>query len=609
MTPEPSGATKPPATPASKPAVSTPTRRKYWDALRGMLSPERFSVREEQFFLVVAVMIGLASGLAVVCFRICIDLLRIKLLGSGLRPGMPRVFLAPTLAGLVIAFLVIKFFPRARGSGVNQTKAALYIYDGYIPFSTIIGKFITSGLAIGSGAPLGPEDPALQIGAGIASAVGRQLHMSREKLRLIAPVGAAAGLAAAFNAPITAVLFVIEEVIGRWTAGILGAVVLAAISSAIVARWFLGDEPLFRVPIYHLEHIGELGAYAVMGVIGGIASLLFVKYIAYLRPRLRRLPPWTQWFQPAAAGLIIGLIGIRYPQIMGAGYTYIDQAMHEQFTWQVLLILGTLKILGTGLSFSTGTPGGLFAPVLFMGAMLGGAVGMVEQMLFPQLALPVGAYALVGMGTLFAGILRAPMTSVFMMLEVSGNYTIIVPVIISNVIAYVISRSFEPTPVFDLLSRQDGMDLPSLEEEREVPLLRVEDAMRPAVGQVMTRSMTVHQALERVKGSSQEFFLVGMGGGDWLGVSRAELLAMPDSNQPLRSVLQHHVPYVHQDFTLDTALRIIGQWPLVPVVHRANFQQLLGVLSLDDIVRAYRGAGLTEGLTDEEETISSQAAI
>ncbi|MFZ0704953.1 MAG: chloride channel protein [Candidatus Korobacteraceae bacterium] len=600
--------TPPAATiPTAKPAVSTPTRRKYWDALRGMLSPERFSVREEQFFLVVAVMIGIASGLSVVCFRICIDLARIKLLGSGLHPGFPRVILAPALTGLVVAALVILFFPRARGSGVNQTKAALYIYDGFIPFSTIIGKFITAGLAIGGGAPLGPEDPSLQIGAGIASAVGRRLHMSREKLRLIAPVGAAAGLAAAFNAPITAVLFVIEEVIGRWTAGILGAVVLAAISSAIVSRWFLGDEPLFRIPLYHLEHVGELAAYAVLGVIGGLASIVFIKYIAYLRPRLRRLPAWTHWVQPAVAGLIIGVVGIWYPQIMGAGYTYIDQAMHEQFTWQVLLILGGLKIFGTGLSFSSGTPGGLFAPVLFMGAMIGGAVGMVEQHLFPYLAIPVGAYALVGMGTLFAGILRAPMTSVFMMLEVSGNYTIIVPVIISNAIAYVISRSFEPTPVFDMLSRQDGMDLPSLEEEREMPLLRVEDAMRPPVGQILSRYMSIHKALEEVKGSAQEFFVVGLGGTDWRGVSRSELLAMPDSNQPLRSALLQHIPYVHPDFTLDTALRIIGPWPLVPVVHRANFQQLLGVLSLDDIVRAYRGAGISEDIEEEEPNVPKAA--
>ena len=580
---------------ALKPAVSTPTRRQYWNTLRTILSPQRFSLREEQFFLLLAVLIGIASGLSVVCFRICIDFLHLKLLGSGLQPSVPRVFLAPMLTGLVIAFLVIKFFPRARGSGVNQTKAALYIYDGYIPLPTVIGKFITSALAIGSGQSLGPEDPSLQIGAGIASALGRRLRLSREKLRLIAPVGAAAGLAAAFNAPITAVLFVIEEVIGRWTAGILGAVVLSAISSAVVERWFLGDEPLFRVPAYHLEHFGELGAYASLGVIGGFASLIFVKGISYLRPRLRELPPWTQYFQPAAAGLLIGLIGIKFPQVMGAGYSYMDQAMHEQYTWQILALLGGLKIVSTGLSFTSGTPGGLFAPTLFMGAMIGGAVGMAEHQIVPHLAIPVGSYALVGMGTLFAGILRAPMTSVFMILEVSGNYSIIVPVILSNAIAYFISRTFQPTPIFDLLSRQDGLDLPSLEEERELPLLRVEDAMRPAVGQVLTGNMTVAEAQQHVQGSAQEFFLVAIGNDTWSGVLRAQLAKMAEHpDERLSQLLSTRLPFLHPDHPLDTALRLIGEWPVLPVLHRANLQQLLGVISLDDVMRAYRGAGVGE---------------
>ena len=509
---------------------------------------------------------------------------------------MPRVFLAPMLTGLVIAFLVITFFPRARGSGVNQTKAALYIYDGYIPMPTVIGKFITSALAIGSGQSLGPEDPSLQIGAGLASALGRRLKLSREKLRLIAPVGAAAGLAAAFNAPITAVLFVIEEVIGRWTAGILGAVVLSAISSAVIERWFLGDEPLFRVPAYHLEHVGELGAYASLGVIGGFASLIFVKYIAYLRPELRKLPPWTQYFQPAAAGLLIGLIGIKFPQVMGAGYSYIDQAMHEQYTWQILAVLGVLKIVTTGFSFSSGTPGGLFAPTLFMGAMIGGAVGMAERQLVPHLAIPVGAYALVGMGTLFAGILRAPMTSVFMILEVSGNYSIIVPVILSNAIAYFISRTFQPTPIFDLLSRQDGLDLPSLEEERELPLLRVEDAMRPAVGQTLTGNMTSAGGAAARAGIGAGVLRRRNGRRRLVGRQpRATCsICSPTPDLQLSHILTDSVPYLHPDHPLDTALRLIGEWPLLPVVHRANVQRLLGVVSLDDVMRAYRGAGLGE---------------
>src|SRR6476620_4759374 len=203
---------------------------------------------EGNLFLLLAIIIGMFSGMAVVCFRMSIEGVHRFLLGSTLTPAPLRTLLVPTAGGLVVAFLVQKFFAAARGSGVNQTKAAVYVFDGYVPFRTVIGKFLTCSIAIGSGQSLGPEDPSLQMGAGIASALGRRLKLSRDKLRLLAPVGAAAGLAAAFNAPISAVLFVIEEVIGRWSAGILGAVVLCAVSSVVVMRWFLGSAPLFRIP-------------------------------------------------------------------------------------------------------------------------------------------------------------------------------------------------------------------------------------------------------------------------------------------------------------------------------------------------------------------------
>ena len=229
--------------------------------------------------------------------------------------------------------------------------------------------------------------------------------------------------------------------------------------------------------------------------------------------------------------------------------------------------------------------------------MIGGAVGMAERQIVPHLAIPVGAYALVGMGTLFAGILRAPMTSVFMILEVSGNYSIIVPVILSNAIAYFISRTFQPTPIFDLLSRQDGLDLPSLEEEREVPLLRVEDAMRPPVGQTLTGDMTLLEAqqneskVQRWISSSSAWATNGRGSA---GRACSSMPADSELDVPLSQRTHRRIPYLHPDHPLDTALRLMGEWPLLPVVHRAHVQQLLGVVSLDDVMRAYRGAGLHE---------------
>ena len=551
----------------------------------------RVTIGEEQFFLLLSILIGLFAGLAVVCFRISIEWMRWWFLGSGLTPAHNRVWLVPAVVGLLVAILVILLFPRVRGSGVNQTKAALYIYDGYIPASTILGKFITSALAIASGQSLGPEDPSLQVGAGLASAIGRLLHLSRDKLRLIAPVGAAAGLAAAFNSPITAVLFVIEEVIGRWSAGILGAVVLSAISSVVVERWFLGSEPLFRVPGYSLANPGELAAYAVLGVVGGVASVVFVRSIAYLRPRLKRLPSWTQYLQPAIAGLLIGLIGIRFPQIMGAGYDYIDQAMHEQYTWELLAGLAGLKILSTVLSFTSGTPGGLFAPTLFIGAMLGGAVGDVEHHFVPHLTGSVGAYALVGMGTAFAGILRAPMTSVFMILEVSGNYEIVLPVIISNAIAYLISRSIQRTPIFDVLSRQDGLDLPSLEEDRELSVMRVEDAMRPA-DRIHVLDENSLPTKEEVAKWTDDFFLVHQDSVHWGGISRDSLLKMVSAADQTDGLIAP-LPHLYPDHALDIALRQIRDWPFLPVVHRANTNSLVGIISLADIVDAYARSART----------------
>ena len=559
------------------------------DDAAGTFAGRRF-LGEDQLFLLLSILIGIFAGLAVVCFRMSIDALRWIFFGSGLLPPLQRVVLVPGVVGLVVAFLVVRFFPRVRGSGVNQTKSALYIYDGYIPGSTIIGKFITSALAIGSGQSLGPEDPSLQIGAGLASLIGRRLKLSRENLRLIAPVGAAAGLAAAFNTPIAAVLFVIEEVIGRWSAGVLGAVVLAAVSSVVVERWFLGAEPLFRAPGYRLESPGELLAYAILGVAGGLAAMVFVKSIKLLRPRLKALPTWGQYLLPAVAGVLIGLISRHYPQVMGAGYDYMDQAMHDQYAWEVLGILAGLKILTTVLSFSSGTPGGLFAPTLFIGAMVGGAVGGVERLLFPHFTGPLGAYALVGMGALFAGILRAPMTSVFLVLEVSGNYAIILPVIISNALAYLISRSLQPTPIFDLLSRQDGLDLPSLEEDREVTVLRVEDAMRSPTPQATLRleALPPPEVLRSLPG---DFFLVQNRSGKWGGLSKAKLIELASDRASRVDLHPQDLPHLHPDHSLDVAMRRIGDWPFLPVVHRAETNKLVGVVSLADILEAYRKRG------------------
>jgi CIC family chloride channel protein len=565
---------------------------------------EALPVREERLFLLLSIFIGILSGLLVVSFRMAIEWLSILLLGVAPAAGQKRLFIIPALAGIVIAVLTRYVFPGVRGSGVNQTKAALYIHNGYISVRTVIGKFMLSALAIGSGQSLGPEDPSLQIGAGVASLIGRRVGLSRARLRLFAPVGAAAGLAAAFNAPISAILFVIEEVIGKWTAGVLGSIVLAAVSSVVIARWFWGAQPMFRVPSITLRDPRELLAYSVLGVIGGLASLIFAKSLGWLRPRLRSQPQWSQMMQPAIAGLIVGCIGyFGLPEVMGSGYGAIDQAMHAQFALKMLLLLAVFKIAATTVSFSSGTPGGMFAPTLFIGAMLGASVGSFEKIFFPHLTGSIGSYALVGMGVLFAAFLRVPLTSVFMVLEVSGNYSIILPVILANTIAYLISRSLQPVPIFELLTHQDGLYLPSMEEEREESELRLEDALEPLGYPILKGSEPIEQIVESDATKQQlldsAFVLVQCSNG-WYTARKDELQKIFEdyakdsetgSEVTLESKLgRERTPLVFPDQPLANALSYFQRWPVLPVSNRAVRGVLEGVVSLEGVLRRYQHA-------------------
>ncbi len=283
--------------------------------------------REGQVFLVLALVIGALTGLAVVAFIVLTERMGMRLYPVG--GARWRRLLFPVVGSLGIGYLLYRYFPNARGSGVPQTKAALFAREGRITLRTVLGKFFCTSATLASGIPLGREGPSVQVGAGIGSVLGRLLGLRTEQVKKLIPVGAAAAIAAAFNTPLAAVLFSLEEIMGDLHAPVMGAVVLASATSWVVLHLFLGNNPLFKVPQYQLVHPLEFAVYAVLGVAGGLVSVAFTKLLLSMRARFLRFPQNTVWFQPVAGGLLVGLMGWFVPQVLGVGDGFVGEAVNR----------------------------------------------------------------------------------------------------------------------------------------------------------------------------------------------------------------------------------------------------------------------------------------
>ncbi len=454
--------------------------------------------REEQVFLVLTLLIGAIVGMVVVAFILLTERSGARLYPAG--GAAWRRLLVPVAGSALMGYLLYRLFPDARGSGVPQTKAALYARGGRISLGTVVGKFFCTSATLAGGIPLGREGPAVQVGAGIASVLGRRLGLRPEKVKALVPAGAAAAVAAAFNTPLAAVLFSLEEVVGDLHAPVLGSVVLASATSWAMLRLLLGNDPLFQVPQYQLVHPGEFGIYALLGVAGGFVSVAFTKLLLWMRARFLRFPRKTVWFQPVAGGLTVGVMGWSVPQLLGVGYKHVGEALNGNMALKLMILLLVLKFFAVVASYASGNAGGIFGPSLFLGAMLGGIVGNVANHFLPNYVGTPGAYALVGMGTAFAGIVRAPMTSVVMIFEITRDYAVIVPLMISNLVSFFISSRFQKQPIYEVLAQQDGIHLPTAETRQQGVQRQVVHAMRDAT-EVLNAEMTVQEALEKSRSS------------------------------------------------------------------------------------------------------------
>jgi chloride channel protein, CIC family len=552
--------------------------------------------REEQVFLALTLVIGALVGLVVVAFIVLTEHAGLRIYPVGGAPW--RRLLIPIGVSLTMGYLLFKYFPDARGSGVPQTKAALFARGGYISIGTILGKFFCTSVTLASGIPLGREGPSVQVGAGLASLLGRKLGLSPEKVKALIPVGAAAAIAAAFNTPLAAVLFALEEVVGDLHAPVLGSVVLASATSWAMLRLLLGNNPLFKVPQYQLVSPWEFGVYAILGVLGGLVSVAFTKLLLNLRARFLKFPYRTRWFHPVAGGLLVGAMGWFVPQTLGVGYKYVGDSLNGGMALKLMVLLLVLKLFAVTVSYASGNAGGIFGPSLFIGAMLGGIVGTVAQKVSPGHVAAPGAYALVGMGTAFAGIVRAPMTSVVMIFETTRDYAVIVPLMISNLVSLFISSRFQPKPIYEVLAEQDGIHLPTAETRSQDGQRRVARAMR-AVTESLEVSLTVQAAIERAEGSAYQSWLI-VDKQLLHGVLSLEMLKKAaeggDGAETLAKLVDGHFPHVHVDQPLSLALERMGAAHLdvLPVVSRADVHRLEGMVTLQDVLSFY-GFGGTIG--------------
>jgi CIC family chloride channel protein len=544
----------------------------------------RIRFPEEQVYLALALVIGALVGLVIVAF-----ILLSEQIGSRMYPpegAVWRRLVIPVGGALITGYLLVRYFPTARGSGIPQTKVAMLLEGGYISARTVIGRFLCSSAALASGIALGREGPSVQIGAGISSVIGRRIGLGRGRVRALIPVGSAAAVSAAFNTPISGVLFALEEVMGDLHAPVLGSAVIASGTAWVVLHSLLGSEPLFHVPEYQLRHPVEFLIYAILGVAGGVCSIAFVKLTLAMRARFLQLPPRTRWAQPAAGGAVVGVLALWSPQVLGVGYDYVGQVLNGEITIAFVVSLLFLKLFATAGCYASGNSGGIFGPSLFLGAMLGAGFGGIAHGLLPTLTANAGAYALVGMGAVFAGIIRVPLTSVFMIFELTRDYAIVVPLMIANLVSFAISRKFQRTPIYEALALQDGIHLPRPARERAEPGKTVAAVMATNVPVVVATA-----ALKEIPTGAPGFVILTENG-QAAAFTSTDLVAIANPQTPASYLLHYGVnyPHVHPDHALEDALERMeaAELDAIAVVDRADARRVIGVVTLADVRAAFR---------------------
>ncbi|WP_349258256.1 chloride channel protein [Stackebrandtia sp.] len=524
---------------------------------------------------------------------------------NSLVPGLGAYFvlLAPVVGGLVYGPLVDRFAKEARGHGVPEVMLAVTQRGGRIKPSVAVVKALASALCIGSGGSVGREGPIVQIGSALGSTVGRLARVAEGRTRLLVACGAAGGIAATFNAPLAGVFFAMELILSDFAIESFGAVVLSSVAASVIGRAAFGDVAFLSLPSFHIEHLVEYPLFALLGVAAGAVGVGFTRVLYLIEDACDwgwRLTRGPEWLRPAVGGLLLGGLLLVLPQMYGVGYPVLENATVGGYATGFLLVLLVGKVLATSLTIGIGGSGGVFAPSLFIGAMLGAAYGAGLHHLMPTGAGPAGAYALVAMGAVFAGAARAPITAVVILFELTGEYSIILPLMLAIVTATVTSRLLSRDTVYTLKLSRRGIDLTAPAPGARLGTQRVTEVME-ALPRPLPADTPLEIAARLLAGSVHGVLPVVDAGGCYLGTltarDAAEALAeTPDTDRPAgltaADLAEAPIP-VTGDMTLAAALHglMAATGSGLPVLNTER-TDLIGWITHHGVLRCL-GPGIT----------------
>ena len=564
---------------------------------------------EHTIMSALAVGVGLAGGLAAVCFRYLINFVQKLAYGSDAflvevlqtLPWTAKVWV-PAAGGLIVGPLVYFWAREAKGHGVPEVMEAVALRGGVIRKRLVVIKSLASAICIGTGGAVGREGPIVQIGSAIGSTVGQLVKVSADRMRTLVGCGAAAGIAATFNAPIAGAMFSLEIILGDFGLATFSPIVISAVVATAVSRHFLGDFPAFIVPNYELVSAWEFPLYVILGVLCALLGVLFIR-VLYKTEDIFDAIKFPDYLKAVLGGLIIGALSLAYPHVLGVGYGGIDMLLAGELVWSTMLVLAFLKIAATSITIGSGGSGGIFAPSLFIGAMAGGFFGLLVNTLWPQATASPGAYGIVGMGALVSATTHGPLTAILMLFEMTGDYKIILPLMTTCIISSLVAGQVFRESIYTLKLARRGVDIRAGREVNVLKSIPVPDVMNTKVETVF-EGAPLKVFSDQVAKSKYNSFPVLNAQNRLVGILSFADYRDAVFNEDLKDLViasdlaTKEVHAINLDANLFDALEAISikDFSIMPVVSTDDAQQLMGVLSRRDILGAYDKAVLKKTL-------------